>query len=208
MSGSLPHYDSSPNRQGDNLSPEARMKSPTSQHADNQMRGPIFPTSPARGGSPLPPPPPLAGFDPIRLQQLYTLALADKMRLFHHHPAAASLFPPYPAPGGHPLALAGPGGARLPLPPPPPPPHHPGAHPIEFAYAYGKFDPRFFRVPDEPKPQHSYIGLIAMAILSSKELKLVLADIYQVPMSYQFFLAVTTDGNKLERLSLTIFFKL
>jgi hypothetical protein len=50
---------------------------------------------------------------------------------------------------------------------------------MEFAYAYGKFDPRFFRVPDEPKPQHSYIGLIAMAILSSKDLKLVLADIYQ-----------------------------
>ena len=50
---------------------------------------------------------------------------------------------------------------------------------MDFAYAYGKFDPRFFRVPDEPKPQHSYIGLIAMAILSSKEHKLVLADIYQ-----------------------------
>jgi hypothetical protein len=50
---------------------------------------------------------------------------------------------------------------------------------MDFAYAYGKFDPRFFRVPDEPKPQHSYIGLIAMAILSSKEVKLVLADIYQ-----------------------------
>ena len=50
---------------------------------------------------------------------------------------------------------------------------------MDFAYAYGKFDPRFFRVPDEPKPQHSYIGLIAMAILSSKDVKLVLADIYQ-----------------------------
>ena len=50
---------------------------------------------------------------------------------------------------------------------------------MDFAYAYGKFDPRFFRVPDEPKPQHSYIGLIAMAILSSKDHKLVLADIYQ-----------------------------
>ena len=166
--------EASPPRQAENLSPVSRMKSPSVE-----MRGQMFPTSPPRGGSPLPPPPPLPGFDPIRLQQLYTLALADKMRLFHHHPAAASLFPPYPGPGGHPLAMAGPGGARLPLPPPPPPPGHPGAHPMDFAYAYGKFDPRFFRVPDEPKPQHSYIGLIAMAILSSKELKLVLADIYQ-----------------------------
>jgi len=33
--------------------------------------------------------------------------------------------------------------------------------------------------PEEPKPQHSYIGLIAMAILTSTEKKLVLADIYQ-----------------------------
>lgn len=33
--------------------------------------------------------------------------------------------------------------------------------------------------PEEPKPQHSYIGLIAMAILSSPDLKLVLSDIYQ-----------------------------
>ena len=32
---------------------------------------------------------------------------------------------------------------------------------------------------DEPKPSQSYIGLIAMAILSSKERKLVLSDIYQ-----------------------------
>jgi len=32
---------------------------------------------------------------------------------------------------------------------------------------------------NEPKPSHSYIGLIAMAILSSKEHKLILSDIYQ-----------------------------
>ena len=42
------------------------------------------------------------------------------------------------------------------------------------------FDPRqLYRLPEEPKPQHSYIGLIAMAILSSNEQKMVLADIYQ-----------------------------
>ena len=32
---------------------------------------------------------------------------------------------------------------------------------------------------EEPKPPHSYIGLIAMAILSSPEKKMVLSDIYQ-----------------------------
>jgi hypothetical protein len=48
-------------------------------------------------------------------------------------------------------------------------------------FPLAKLDPRLFRInfPEEPKPQHSYIGLIAMAILSSTEKKLVLADIYQ-----------------------------
>jgi hypothetical protein len=48
-------------------------------------------------------------------------------------------------------------------------------------FPLAKLDPRLFRInfPEEPKPQHSYIGLIAMAILSSAEKKLVLADIYQ-----------------------------
>nr|XP_018909750.1 PREDICTED: hepatocyte nuclear factor 3-gamma [Bemisia tabaci] len=42
--------------------------------------------------------------------------------------------------------------------------------------------------PEEPKPQHSYIGLIAMAILSSPENKLVLSDIYQYILdNYPYF---------------------
>lgn len=41
---------------------------------------------------------------------------------------------------------------------------------------------------DEPKPQHSYIGLIAMAILSSPDKKLVLSDIYQhILKHYPYF---------------------
>lgn len=41
---------------------------------------------------------------------------------------------------------------------------------------------------DEPKPQHSYIGLIAMAILGSAESKLVLSDIYQFILdNYPYF---------------------
>jgi hypothetical protein len=46
-------------------------------------------------------------------------------------------------------------------------------------YLYKAGDPRARFVQEEPKPNHSYIGLIAMAILSSKEKKLVLSDIYQ-----------------------------
>lgn len=42
--------------------------------------------------------------------------------------------------------------------------------------------------PEEPKPQHSYIGLIAMAILSSTDVKLVLSDIYQYILDhYPYF---------------------
>ena len=41
---------------------------------------------------------------------------------------------------------------------------------------------------EEPKPQHSYIGLIAMAILSNPEKKLVLSDIYQhILDNYPYF---------------------
>ncbi|TMW45017.1 hypothetical protein DOY81_009903 [Sarcophaga bullata] len=49
------------------------------------------------------------------------------------------------------------------------------------------FPQRIFQ-PEEPKPQHSYIGLIAMAILSSAETKLVLSDIYQYILdNYPYF---------------------
>lgn len=49
------------------------------------------------------------------------------------------------------------------------------------------FPQRLFQ-PEEPKPQHSYIGLIAMAILNSAETKLVLSDIYQYILdNYPYF---------------------
>lgn len=44
---------------------------------------------------------------------------------------------------------------------------------------FSRYDPRFRFMHEEPKPQHSYIGLIAMAILSSADHKMVLSDIYQ-----------------------------
>lgn len=49
-------------------------------------------------------------------------------------------------------------------------------------------DPRIRYLHEEPKPNHSYIGLIAMAILSSRDKKLVLSDIYQwILDNYPYF---------------------
>lgn len=53
---------------------------------------------------------------------------------------------------------------------------------------FARFDSRFRFMHEEPKPQHSYIGLIAMAILSSNEQKMVLSDIYQhILDNYPYF---------------------
>ena len=55
-------------------------------------------------------------------------------------------------------------------------------------YLYGRQDPRLGFFHEEPKPSHSYIGLIGMGILSSKEKKLVLSDIYQwILDNYPYF---------------------
>ena len=55
-------------------------------------------------------------------------------------------------------------------------------------YLYGRQDPRMGFFHEEPKPSHSYIGLIGMAILQAKEKKLVLSDIYQwILDNYPYF---------------------
>lgn len=62
------------------------------------------------------------------------------------------------------------------------PPYNP-----RLAFSMSLFHHRALQ-PEEPKPQHSYIGLIAMAILSSPETKLVLSDIYQYILdNYPYF---------------------
>ena len=103
-----------------------------------------------------------------RIHQIYQLALAERIRIAT---AAAASWPRPPEmhPGPIPLPpLQGP----MPLPPPHPAYSH--LYPYRFMV-----DPRaLYRVPEEPKPQHSYIGLIAMAILSVPERKLVLSEIY------------------------------
>ncbi|XP_076336412.1 uncharacterized protein LOC143239327 [Tachypleus tridentatus] len=51
-----------------------------------------------------------------------------------------------------------------------------------------RFDPRTRLLHEDPKPQQSYIGLIAKAILSSNEKKMVLSDIYQYILdNYPYF---------------------
>lgn len=56
------------------------------------------------------------------------------------------------------------------------------------ALSMSLFQNRMFSGAEEPKPQHSYIGLIAIAILNSPETKLVLSDIYQhILDNYPYF---------------------
>ena len=73
-------------------------------------------------------------------------------------------------------------------------PYHPalsavaGVHDPLHAYLYAKQDPRTRFLHEEPKPSHSYIGLISMAILGSKDKKLVLSEIYQwILDNYAYF---------------------
>ncbi|XP_077989581.1 uncharacterized protein LOC144443868 [Glandiceps talaboti] len=67
--------------------------------------------------------------------------------------------------------------------------HHPhGADTFSALMAFNKVDPRARLIHEEPKPNHSYIGLIAMAILGAKDKKLVLSDIYQYILdNYAYF---------------------
>ncbi len=78
--------------------------------------------------------------------------------------------------------LGGPPHGMSPFHPGAPGPHDP------LALLYAKHDPRARFLHEEPKPSHSYIGLIAMAILSSKDKKMVLSDIYQwILDNYAYF---------------------
>ena len=106
--------------------------------------------------------------DQYRLQ-LYNYALAERLR--YTHPAAFLTYPTTAAAAA--AAVGHLNRAEL--------------QPLLFA-SYAKFDPRLYRPQEEPKPQHSYIGLIAMAILSCADQKLVLSDIYQYILdNYAYF---------------------
>ncbi|XP_064610135.1 forkhead box protein J3-like [Liolophura sinensis] len=71
------------------------------------------------------------------------------------------------------------------------PPYHTmgnTADPFRHLYLYAKHDPRANFIHEEPKPSQSYIGLIAMAILSIPDKKMVLSDIYQYILDhYPYF---------------------
>lgn len=92
--------------------------------------------------------------------QLYNYAMVERLRCSQYSTGSVPLCPSYSAPYGSRLALQ-----------------------------MSLFHNRVFQ-SEEPKPQHSYIGLIAMAILSSPEIKLVLSDIYQYILdNYPYFRA-------------------
>ena len=156
--------------------------SPSSQRQDifrpnlpptSPPRSPTFPlTMPTTNTAPHP-------FQPESYQQfstIYSLALADRMRQL------SSLHLPFPAPFPPFLAQGPPSMPLL---------AHRFSPPADLAhFPMAKLDPRLFRMPfpEEPKPQHSYIGLISMAILSNPDKKLVLADIYQYILdNYLYF---------------------
>lgn len=103
-------------------------------------------------------PPGLLPLDHYRLQ-LYNYAMAERLRCSQYS-GPLPICPTYPT--------MTPYGPRL-------------------ALSMSLFHNRVFQ-PEEPKPQHSYIGLIAMAILSTPESKLVLSDIYQhILDNYPYF---------------------
>ncbi|XP_029155720.1 forkhead box protein I1-A [Nylanderia fulva] len=111
-----------------------------------------------------------------RLHLYHYHAMAERLRLVgfnSQHPGVATAHPASGTSAAH-LGL-GPGF-------PAPMPLYPAAaagYPGRLALSMALLHPHHQRIPEEPKPQHSYIGLIAMAILSSPEKKLVLSDIYQ-----------------------------
>lgn len=103
-------------------------------------------------------PPGLLPLDHYRLQ-LYNYAMAERLRCSQYS-GPLPICPTYPT--------MTPYGPRL-------------------ALSMSLFHNRVFQ-PEEPKPQHSYIGLIAMAILSTPDSKLVLSDIYQhILDNYPYF---------------------
>lgn len=112
----------------------------------------------------------LPGLDQYRLH-FYHYAMAERLRQLQMHPQ-------------HQVAHAASTGPHLALPSsfPAPLPLYPSAatgYPSRLALSMALLHPHHQRIPEEPKPQHSYIGLIAMAILSHPDKKLVLSDIYQ-----------------------------
>jgi hypothetical protein len=121
--------------------------------------------------------PAVATIEHYRLQ-LYNYALAERLRYTHPALLSAAAHHHYPGPLQAAAAAAAAAAAGI------------RPHDFPALYPYAKFDPRLYRSPEEPKPQHSYIGLIAMAILSSPDKKLVLSDIYQYILdNYPYFRA-------------------
>lgn len=127
-----------------------------------QQRSQLSPNLLPSGISMLTVPPGLLTLDHYRLQLYNYAAMAERLRC-SQYPGPIPLCPTYPT-----AAAMGTYGPRL-------------------ALSMSLFRNHVFQ-PEEPKPQHSYIGLIAMAILSSPDGKLVLSDIYQhILDNYPYF---------------------
>ncbi|XP_074106955.1 forkhead domain 102C [Cotesia typhae] len=134
----------------------------------------------------------MAGFLPFehyRLQLYHYASMAERLRLAHQlHPQHPGVgHPTSGGPGSH-LGMSPGFSAPLPLYPAAAAAAAVASYPNRLALSMALLHPHHPRMPEEPKPQHSYIGLIAMAILSSPDKKLVLSDIYQhILDNYPYF---------------------
>ncbi|KAF7998119.1 hypothetical protein HCN44_009517 [Aphidius gifuensis] len=138
---------------------------------------------------------PIVGFFPglehYRLQQLYHYAtMAERLRLAQQlHPQHQNIGHTTTNGNHNSHINLSPGfSAPLPLYPAAAAAAAAAGYPSRLALSMAMLHSHHQRIPEEPKPQHSYIGLIAMAILSSPERKLVLSDIYQhILENYPYF---------------------
>lgn len=155
-----------------------RLKAPIEMDGNSSTSAPSTSFSPSASNPSIPsgPNPALAFAEYQHRFQLYDYAqhaAALRLRLSQSGMGQQGNPPPNPVFGGlgsHPALEAVAAAAAFPLNP------------------FSRFDPRFRFIHEEPKPQHSYIGLIAMAILSNPERKMVLSDIYQYILdNYPYF---------------------
>ncbi|CAF3659614.1 unnamed protein product [Rotaria sp. Silwood1] len=125
----------------------------------------------ANGDLSLPQPslPPPSSSSSLSHHPNYPMLLAAQQQLYDYAVRLRFGGVPPPPPSGPTILSSGPGS------------HHPSFNDPHALYAFHqRHDPRLrCLLREEPKPSYSYIGLIAMAILSSPERKLVLSDIYQ-----------------------------
>lgn len=164
-------------------------------------------SSPSASSQSPPPPPPLVAasstslHEPMSSYRAYVAAALAAAAAFGYpvrtdtgHDYATN--PAYRMFATQPTPISPPPPPIVPMQPPPPPqlPHHRPQTAFkartlnQSTGSSSSSSPSIGTEQEPPKPAHSYIGLIALAILSSPEKRLVLSDIYQYILdNYSYF---------------------